>query len=354
MAAAVGSGGPAGGRLEAGTAGLGADRGCGLAKAISCWQWANFLAVRCSGDKPVLRVNLDESSLKLYVPPRPGLVFEPCAKRRRSLLRREGGPDLKTKRSAVTLIAFVCDDERVQRLLPQIFVTNERVITQSDAVKFAGECCGNVVIVRRKSAWVDAGFAREVVEVLATCLSGELARFQIILHMDTLPAHMHVGVLKACCESGIHVHFIPAKTTGWLQPLDVLVFSVFKGWVVREVERLRLASVSGLLTPLEMLGVYRRGVEAVIQSRGWAQAFELTGLRGQSNLSRRLLDRLRLASSPIISNQLPKFEDFETVFPVGKAVRVEDLFGTALANEKSKSAVKLPQRARLPRGCSRV
>lgn len=38
-----------------------------------------FLSSRFADGKPVLHVNLDETSLKLHVPPRAGLVFEPCA-----------------------------------------------------------------------------------------------------------------------------------------------------------------------------------------------------------------------------------------------------------------------------------
>jgi hypothetical protein len=46
----------------------------------------------------------------------------------------------------------------------------------------------------------------------------------------------------------------------------------FKNWVVREFERQRLGSSSGMLSRAEMLEVYRMAVEEVIHS--WARGFQ--------------------------------------------------------------------------------
>lgn len=322
-----------------------------LAQARACWQWASFIASCNTGEEPVLRVNLDETSLKLHVPARPGLVFEPCPKRRRTLLRQGRGPDLKTRRAAVTLVAFACDDEEVQRILPQIFVVNEHVVTKADVAELADRCEGNVQIIRRKSAWVNAGFTATVVDTLADCLKEELRKRQVVLHMDTCPAHTHVDVLKACSRAGIFVHFVPASSTAWLQPLDVAIFSKFKGWVVREVERQRLASATGSLTRPQVLDIYRRGVVDVIQAQGWARAFEVTGLRGQDKLSSGLLSRLNASSPPMVSSELPSFADLQVIFPAGMDIPIEELFATALARTavRGGSVLRLPQSARLPR-----
>jgi hypothetical protein len=101
---------------------------------------------------------MDESSLKLHVPARPGLVFEPSSKRRRQLLREGKGPDLRTRRSAVTLVAFVCDDSDLQQSLPQIIIVNEYTINKADLADISELCVGNVQLVRRQSTWVDAKF----------------------------------------------------------------------------------------------------------------------------------------------------------------------------------------------------
>lgn len=297
----------------------------------------------------MLRVNLDETSLKLYVPARRGLAFEPCCKRRRRLLREGRGPDLGTRRAAVTLVAFACDDAHVQKLLPQIFVVNRRVVTAEDVVEFDDRCTGNILIVRRESSWVTADFMVEVIRALAACLTEVCTTHQVVLHLDACRAHCHVKVLKARSLAGIFVHFVPAGTTAWLQPLDVAVFSRFKGWVVREVERRRLAAASGILSRPAMLDIYRQAVVAVIQARSWANAFELTGLVGQGMLSQRLLEHMNLVSAPMIGDGLPTYADLVAIFPAGMNIPIEELFETALVQERSRRALRLPISARLPR-----
>ena len=270
---------------------IGHRRGA-LFQARACWRWSNFLGSVAADGKPVLRVNMDETNLKLHVTSRPGLVFEASPKRRRQLLRQGRGPSLHVRRSAVTLVAFACDDERVQKLLPQIFVVNEHVVTKAAVEDFASTCSGNVQIIRRKSSWVDAKLAAELIQTLAATLPFVRRSHRVILHLDASRVHSHVSVLHACSKAGLLVHFIPAATTPWFQPLDVAVFAKFKGWVVQEVERQRLASESGSLAVADVLGIYRRGVEEVVQTCSWERAFEHTGLRGQGHLSQTLLSRL--------------------------------------------------------------
>lgn len=319
-------------------------------KARACWKWATFVRACNAQGKPVLHVNLDETSLKLHVPSLPGLVFEPCRKRRRRLLRQGHGPDLGTRRAAVTLVAFACNDQRVQAILPQIFVVNKRVVSAADVVDFDERCSGNIIIARRDSSWVTANFMVEVVRALATCLEAELKSHHVVLHSDACRAHSHANVLKECAIAGIYVHFIPACTTAWLQPLDVAVFSKFKGRVVRDVERKRLAASPGALSRPEILEIYREAVVDVIQSKSWASAFQLTGLLGQDQLSQRLLDRIGLAEAPVIGHGLPSYADLEVTFPAGMDIPIEELFETAVVQEKSRRAVRIPLSARLPSG----
>ena len=319
-------------------------------QARACWKWSNFIRACNTEGKPVLHVNLDETSLKLHVPALPGLVFEPCRKRRRRLLREGHVPDLGTRRAAVTLVAFACNDQRVQKLLPQIFVVNKRVVLADDVVDFDERCTGNVIIARRESSWVTANFMVEVVRALAFCLSEEMKSHHVVLHLDACRSHSHVKVLKECASAGIFVHFVPAGTTAWLQPLDVSVFSKFKSRVVRDVERKRLAALPGPPSRPEMLEIYRKAVVDVIQSQSWARAFELTGLLGQGKLSQRLMDRIGLAAAPAVGDGVPSLPDLEVTFPAGMNIPIEELFELALAQERSRRAVRIPVSAKLPRG----
>ena len=317
-------------------------------KAEGCWRWANFVETLKTADQPVLHLNMDETSLKLHVPPRPGFVAEPCPKRRRRLLQGRGGPDLKTKRAAVTLAAFSCNDEKVQQQLPQILIVNERVVTKAEVADIRSRCRGNVLVTRRKSSWVNVSIMVEIVKVLATCLRTELKTHHVILHMDVCSVHTHEKVLRACSDVGLCVHFIPAATTSLLQPLDVAVFSKFKRWVAREVERQRLASATGQLTRAGTLEVWRQGVDEVIRERGWLRAFEQCGLQGQHGLSSSLASRLDFPSWSPVGNTMPTLANLQAVFPSGRNIPIELLFQTAVDKEKAKRAVRIHPRARLP------
>lgn len=140
-------------------------------QVLACWRWSNFLESLNTEKKPVLRINVDESSLKMHVAMQPGLVVEPCAKRRRQMLREGQGADLGTRRAAVALIAFACDVGTLQPLLPQVVVCNERLMNIGDLEDVADQCGPTVWLVRRRSSWVNAEFMVTVIRLLAKCLT---------------------------------------------------------------------------------------------------------------------------------------------------------------------------------------
>jgi hypothetical protein len=259
---------------------------------------------------------------------------------------------LQTRRAAVTLVAIASDDQQVQQKVPQVLVVNEHTLTKADLADISGRCGHGVVILRRKSSWVNSALMLEVLQLLAASLQVELKERFVVLHMDTYSAHTHQTVLEACSALRMHIHFIPACTTSWLQPLDVAVFAKFKMWVEREAERQHLASSShGPLSRPQMLEIWIRGVGEVIRKHGWHRAFSLCGLQGQDHLSTRLLARLELSSPPHVGNQLPCLADLQAVFPAGTDIPVEAIFRMLLP----KPAVAPPRmlvlhpRARLPK-----
>jgi hypothetical protein len=300
--------------------------------------------------KPILRINFDESSVKMHVDPRLGLVAEPCPKRRRQLLREGQGPDLKTKRSAVTLIGFACNDARVQKLLPQVFVCNEHVVNFAEHSELVQRCGENVYMVRRKSSWVNAKFVASVLKLLAKSLESELPKYHTVLYMDTAPVHLHSSVLEVCSAAGILVHIIPASTTAWLQPLDVAVFASLKSWIAQEIEQKRLASADGVVSRFTVLDVSRRAVEAVVQQRGWEQAFAMCGLQGQEAVSKRLMARLGYETPPAVGSDLPNLCDLQATFPARSSIPIDGIFQTAVkAASPPRVVLRVSAAARLPR-----
>jgi hypothetical protein len=305
------------------------------------------------GSKPVLLLNLDETSVKLCPVARKGYVIFDL-RGRRTILRLGPRPSLSLKHSAVSLVTFVCDDSAVQPRLPHVFVSNQHVLSLSDVAALNEGCPRNVFFTRRKSSWVNAQVLLEIIGLLVACLGDVLRTHTVVLYMDACRTHLHASVARACAEAGVYVVYIPASTTAWLQPLDVCVFSRYKLWVVRELERQRLATATGSLTRAEVIGVYSRGIPAVMESQCWSRAFAVTGLSGQEGLSSELQKRLQWVSSEPVPPTLPSLADLRSIYPRGAHVPLEEIFALAVRREMPRSGpgamLRLGRRARLPAG----
>lgn len=292
-------------------------------------------------------LNMDESSVKLCPWVRKGWVVAD-RRDRRSVLRRGAGSSLRDRRSAVSLIAFLADSEEVQRLLPQIFLSNERILTQADVEELNASSAQNVVFARRRSSWVNSGTMVEIIEVLAKSLGAFASTHRIVLCMDAFRAHLHSSVIQACNRLGFLLFFIPASMTAWLQPLDLVVFKKYKDWVAQELERKKASAPAGALAKVEVLCAYAEGVRAVLESQPWGRAFDLAGLRGQSKASEELLKRLGCDGPFAISPELPSAADLVAVYPRRASIPVDDLFALALRLSTPQPRVLvLPERARL-------
>lgn len=82
------------------------------------WQWASFLQAVVPRGKQLLRINLDETSVAYIPDALRGLVVS----RRHWGARGGRRPVIKGKkaRGACTYVAMICDDQEVQKVLPQI------------------------------------------------------------------------------------------------------------------------------------------------------------------------------------------------------------------------------------------
>ena len=134
---------------------------------------------------------MDETSVKLCPPPvRKGWAVGD----RRGVLQLGGDSSLTRRRSAVTLVSFLCDDQDIQPLLPHIFLSNEHVLSAADVEELNSSSDPRFLFSRRRSSWVNSSVLVEILEVLTVCLSEIMTTRRIILCMDTL-GHICTRVL---------------------------------------------------------------------------------------------------------------------------------------------------------------
>ena len=180
----------------------------------------------------MLRINLDETCCRLHYDQKRGLAVS----RQRSFSRAakaELVQDVSRQklRGCFTHIAMICDDASLQPRLPQVFMGSEHIFPQKVMEAARRDVAKNILLWRRKSAWVTKSTMLEVVQALAAALGVELKRRRVMLLLDACRIHMGTGFLRACATRGILVHYVPASLTWLMQPLDTHAFSRFKAFI---------------------------------------------------------------------------------------------------------------------------
>ena len=320
----------------------------GSSQAFACWKWGNFLATCGDQQKPSLLLNMDETSVRLCPRVRKGWVVVSEDEDLQQLRKRAPGPSLQEKRSALSLVCFLAASSEFQHLLPQIFLSNEHVLTKTETAALNEATQENTFFLRRKSAWVNHTVLVQIVRLLVACLGGVIDSHRVILSMDTYKAHLHLDVVRECARLGIFLYFVPACMTKWLQPLDVLVFKKYKEWIATEAERRRALAPTGKLSKIDIFTVCADGVPAVVEGEPWGRAFDLAGVVGQAGTSAGFLERLGCHGPVSVAASLPSATDLMAVYPRRSRIPVDDLF--ALVRRMAappQPVLVLPKRARL-------
>ena len=227
-------------------------------------------------------------------------------------------------RGCFTHIAMICDDASLQPRLPQIFLGNEHIFPPRVIVTMRPDLAKNIVLWRRKSAWVTKSTMVEVVQALAAALGVELKRRRVMLLLDACRIHMGTGFLRACATRGILVHYVPASLTWLMQPLDTHAFSRFKAFIGchyrQEVMKTGHCKIAA------MLRIVADAVRKVLQGVQWSYAFDANGFgQRQTQVRQRILDVLEQHTAVSASFQLPSYQQFAVIFPRRATLPLADL-----------------------------
>lgn len=305
------------------------------------WKWSNYLHSKVHPSKKALHVNIDETSIKLDQDVRHGHVTNTAKKLAEGHTLRRRIPKAHT-RTAYSLVAVICDDAEIQKSLPQFVVVNKKVCTEAVYKSLLDNLPANVVLWRRKSSWMDIMSVCQVVRDVSKSLKKYHHTHQVILSMDACKTHMNRRVWETAAKVGIMMFGIPAKATGYLQPLDVYAFAQLKN----KLRHASQTSCIGIGASHCTLGTsilnLSDAISEVLAGKCWRSAFEHLGHAGhQTSLSQQLLSSLEVDHVPLMAAGFPSLADLMHCFPRKYDIDMDAVFKGVL----SVTEVKRPVRA---------
>ena len=134
----------------------------------------------------------------------------------------------KVLRGTITHVGIICDDPRIQPLLPQVLLTNEHLVTHADVMAVQPLLPPNVSTMRGTSSWMNTTVMCTILRVLGVALFPRGATRQPARLLDCCSSHLHTKIHQVAFRQGIWLCYIPAKLTWLLQPLDVSAFRLYK------------------------------------------------------------------------------------------------------------------------------
>ena len=300
-----------------------------LAQATAVWRWSNFLHDRSPPGRQIVRINMDETSIRLHQVVRAGHLTVRARALKRSARSLTSSALTSQTRGMFTLVAFVSDNETIQNILPQILLVNVKHLSNVEpAATLRMHLDANTVLWTSTSAWVNTTMMCKIVELLHDFLKPYQDTYHFIFSSDGYRAHLAKPVWRALNRARIMYHLIPAKMTWALQPCDTHVFSILKDVLRRHCQRLTLASADGRLSMTLLCQALARTIAEVLRGRSWRSAFWDLGLTGvQVAVSERVLGKLAMQSRPQVSSALPTLSELQCVYPNRYILPIDEIFG---------------------------
>jgi hypothetical protein len=282
---------------------------------------------------------MDETSMKMWLPARCGYLQPPAGVRGRHSMEQEQRADLHKQRAAFSLIFFDADNMQLQKALPQVLVANSNQLSARDHQMLAcHQRTDNMFCLRSRSAWTDAPLLADILRLCAKCLESLLPRCRVLLSMDASPVHVTTQVIKAAAQGGLCLHFIPAKMTPWLQPLDTYVFTSLQVQVRRKYEAALVASETGEVNALRMREIIAQSVQQLLQQKSWACAFRGCDFGGGTGAMLSGWVGRRLAwpdAAPPTTSDLPSLEQLQKNWVPGKTSPLKWIFHFCVRHDGS-------------------
>ena len=310
------------------------------------WQLWNYVEAAAPPDKRILRINLDETSVCLHQQSPRGTL---CVSRKVANGLSRNVPRAH-RRCYFSVVAIICDDVDVQRVLPQFLIGSCSTLKQGDVKELRSVVSPNLRIVRQKSAWNDQRLMVEILRDVRACLAPFMGAFQPVFTWDAARQHTTPLVFSTARRCGMWPLTIPSKLTWLLQPLDTHAFAGFK----RKLSELDQSQCTELLGCEVGVRALVRRVSIVVNSEilesSWARAFDSNGL---GHLQSRVSDRVRSVLNVVepfeISAERPGLGQVALCYPKNFRLTEGFVFGNggaaASAQKPLRRLAKLRSRA---------
>lgn len=243
---------------------------------------------------------------------------------------------LSERRTYISLLACVTDDERVQSLLPQVLLGNHHVFTLQVLHALSGQT-GSVILWRQQSAWNCHATMRKWLTLLAKALGPLVRARTVIVVLDVHPSHIHASIFQHARNCGVRFVYIPAKLTWLLQPCDTHVFAPFKRALQKAWLEEKSKAASGKISLETWLKIVCVTVENKIIGATWRKAFLADGLLArQAGMSPRVAQALGFDGGVDLSTALPTEEQASCIFPARMKVDIPGYLTWATKAERKK------------------
>lgn len=320
-------------------------------KAQAMWQWAHWLTLQVPPSKEALRINMDETCVRLHMAGKLGHLSIEAIKQKKWADPLGQSVTLAQQRASCTLVALITDCPAAQPHLPQMILIGKNSLTAQQKAEIESELPEHIILYMGKNGWMN----NNVFEALVKHVARQLAPFQnthqIVFSMDTYPCHLSKESLSCLGQHGMWPHLVPAKMTWALQPLDVHAFAKFKTHLGSTWQRMQLSSASpSKLQWPTMIRAVTETVQQVICGQPWITAFKHTGLTGETaDLSDNVLAKVGLVERPTLTARLPTALELSWIFPKSfLQLPVDELF-FAWTRSSSSSSGSVPCSSSVPR-----
>ena len=238
---------------------------------------------------------------------------------------------LSLRRSTITLIAFVCDDDAIQKRLPQVILGNHRLLPRRVAALHRLRD-DSIYVLSRESGWNNSKLQCEILKLLGRLLSPVAVSHWFVLCADAHSAHIAPCVFEAACRAGVSLMVVPASMTHLFQPLDTHVFATLKYQLWKASQGMLQAASTGEFNIDAFMDMVCH-VVATVLGKSYPRAFAACGLSsGQLGISKTVLHALEWSEPPRVAAELPSLQELRQLWPQGRTIPISSVFRSFIRN----------------------